>query len=92
MGRMDEHEPDIIRRGPVPVYQQVAAILRRRIQSGKLGPHERLPSESDIVGTFGVSRGSARHAIQVLREEGWIYTRPQMGSFALPREDWPQPS
>lgn len=93
MGRGDnEAEPDISWGGPVPVYEQVAAILRRRIQAGKPGPHERLPSESDIVGAFGVSRGTARHAIRLLRDEGWAYTRPQLGTFALPREDWPQPS
>lgn len=89
---MDEREPDIIWRGPVPVYEQVAAILRRRIQTGKLGPHERLPSESDIVGIFGVSRGSARHAIRVLRDEGWVYTRPQLGSFVVPSDQRPTES
>jgi GntR family transcriptional regulator len=67
----------------VPVYLQVAQILRRRIESGQLGPDDRLPSESEIIGAFGVGRKSARSAIKVLRDAGLVYTIPQRGTYVI---------
>jgi DNA-binding GntR family transcriptional regulator len=66
------------------VYVQVAEFLRRRIVSGRLGPDERLPSESEIQGQFGVGRHTARSATQLLCKQGWAYTVPHRGSFVTP--------
>jgi len=76
-----EDESEIVWRGPVPVYIQVAAILRRRIQKGQLGPDDRLPSESELIEQFGVGRKTARSAVKVLRDEGLVYTISQRGSY-----------
>ena len=67
--------------GPLPPYRQIAAILRRRIESGQYQPDTRIPTESEIVDAFEVARTTARRAIAVLREEGLIYTVPQRGSY-----------
>jgi DNA-binding GntR family transcriptional regulator len=67
--------------GPLPPYRQIAAILRRRIESGKYPPDTRIPTESELVEAFEVARTTARRAIAVLREEGLIYTVPQRGSY-----------
>jgi DNA-binding GntR family transcriptional regulator len=67
--------------GPLPPYRQIAAILRRRIQSGQYPPDTRIPTESELVEAFEVARTTARRAIAVLREEGLIYTVPQRGSY-----------
>jgi GntR family transcriptional regulator len=67
--------------GPLPPYRQIAAILRRRIESGQYPPDTRIPTESELVETFEVARTTARRAIAVLREEGLIYTVPQRGSY-----------
>ncbi len=40
----------------VPVYVQLAGILRDMITSGQVRPHERLPSISYLVQTYGVCR------------------------------------
>jgi GntR family transcriptional regulator len=72
---------EIIHGGPVPVYQQLASILRELITSGELARDQALPSESYLVQEYGVSRASARHAVAVLRDEGLVYTVPQRGTF-----------
>jgi DNA-binding GntR family transcriptional regulator len=76
------HGADEIRAdGPVPIYRQIAGILRRQIESGEMEADDRLPSESDLVGTYGVSRVTARRAVDLLRSEGLVYTVPQRGTF-----------
>jgi DNA-binding GntR family transcriptional regulator len=67
--------------GPLPPYRQIAAILRRRIESGQYPPDTRIPTESELVEAFEVARTTARRAIAVLRDEGLIYTVPQRGSY-----------
>jgi GntR family transcriptional regulator len=67
--------------GPLPPYRQIAAILRRRIESGQYQPDTRIPTESELVDAFEVARTTARRAIAVLRDEGLIYTVPQRGSY-----------
>jgi GntR family transcriptional regulator len=74
---------EIVHGGPVPVYQQVASILRERITSGDLTRDQALPSESYLVQQYGISRASARHAVAVLRDEGLVYTVPQRGTFVV---------
>jgi DNA-binding GntR family transcriptional regulator len=73
-------EGEIDRHDPIPIYQQVAAIIRRSIESGELAPRSPVPSESYLQQRYGISRGSARKAIELLRDEGLIYTIPQRGS------------
>ena len=72
-----------------PVWKQVADILRERIRSGTYQPRQPIPSETQIVGEFGIARGTARKIVAALREEGLIYTVPQMGSFVAPDSEDP---
>jgi GntR family transcriptional regulator len=76
-GRVDRIDPI----AAVPPYRQIAAILRRRITAGKYPPHSRIPTESELVEEFEVARSTARRAVEVLREEGLIYTVPNRGSY-----------
>ena len=71
---------------PVPVYGQLAAILRARIERNEFPPRQPLPSESQLMGEYGVSRGSVRHALQVLAEEGLTVTIQGRGTYVLPLE------
>jgi GntR family transcriptional regulator len=66
-----------------PPYQQVAAILRARIERGQIT--NRLPGERDLQAEFGVALITARKAIKLLREEGLIRTVPGWGSFVKDR-------
>jgi GntR family transcriptional regulator len=57
-----------------PRYQQIAATLRARIESGDLAPGEALPSEAEMLELFDVSRITIRNAIKLLRAAGLITT------------------
>ncbi|UJB43626.1 winged helix-turn-helix domain-containing protein [Streptomyces sp. A1-5] len=70
---------------PEPPYRQIAADLIRDIQSGALAVDRRVPSESALMQTYGVARNTARHAVSYLRDEGWVYTLPQRGTFVRDR-------
>lgn len=72
--------------GPTPVYLQLADLLTQRIERGELLPNRPIPSETQLQQEFGVARGTARHAIAVLRERGLVFTVPQRGTFVSPRE------
>jgi len=69
---------------PVPLYAQVAAVLRTKIESGELRHLDPLPSEKSIEQEHGVSRDTARRAIRMLRDEGLVFTIPQRGTFVGP--------
>lgn len=65
----------------MPVYRQLAAILRERIESGGLGPGAPLPSETYLMGEHGISRDSVRKALDILRADGLVITVQGKGSF-----------
>jgi GntR family transcriptional regulator len=71
-------------------YRQIAAWLRARIEAGEFGPDDPLPSEKNLVGTFGVARETARKAVQVLRDEGIVRTVPQRGTYVVQPADRPR--
>jgi GntR family transcriptional regulator len=63
---------NIRRSGPVPLHHQIAAQLRREIQSGRLRPGDPLPPEGELMARFGVARGTIRQALSALRADGTI--------------------
>jgi DNA-binding GntR family transcriptional regulator len=69
----------------VPPYQQVAAILRARIESGELAPKSRLPSIKDLVDTYGIARTTAAKALKVLVAEGRAEVVPGWGTYVTER-------
>ncbi|MFC9159509.1 GntR family transcriptional regulator [Streptomyces fungicidicus] len=66
---------------PGALYQQVAAAIREAILSGEFAPDSPLPSESQLITRYGVSRPTVRNAIAALRAEGLIDVRHGKGSF-----------
>jgi GntR family transcriptional regulator len=69
-----------------PRYREAADALAERIGSGDLGPHTRLPSERTIADQFGLSRMTARQAVEHLVRRGLVYRRPGSGTYvAAPR-------
>jgi DNA-binding GntR family transcriptional regulator len=63
------------------VYVRVANDIAARIFSGELSPGTRLRSERDLATHYGVSYGTVRRAMQVLREQGLILTIHGRGTF-----------
>ncbi len=67
--------------GPEPRWLQIAERLRAGIQSGHFAPGSHLPSESELNSLFGVSRTTARAALDKLRHEGLITRQSGKGSI-----------
>ena len=67
-----------------PRYRQVAAELERAIANGGLRPHDRLASERAIAEKHGLSRMTARQAVELLVRRGTVYRRPGSGTFVSP--------
>lgn len=78
---MGDVEPVVEHDSAVPVYRQIADILRREIIRGKLAPGSRVPSESTLTQEYGVSRDTARKAVAVLREMDLVVTTPGKGTY-----------
>lgn len=66
---------------PEQLYLQIRKILVTAIQERRLLPGQQVPSATSIARQAGVSRMTARHAMDALVKEGWIYTVPGKGSF-----------
>ena len=64
---------------PDPLYEQVAAEIRRAIAEGEAGPGERLPLAKDLATVLGVNRNTVLRAMRVLREEGLLEFRRGRG-------------
>jgi GntR family transcriptional regulator len=71
---------------PTPLYIQLANILRDMIKSGELQPRAPLPSESYLQQEQGVSRGTVRMAVAILRDEGLVVTIGGRGTFVIPKD------
>ncbi|NUW39076.1 FadR/GntR family transcriptional regulator [Nonomuraea rhodomycinica] len=65
--------------------QRLVDTLTARIREGVVRPGERLPTESSLVETYGVSRTVVREAISRLQAAGLVETHHGRGTFVLAR-------
>src|SRR6202051_878207 len=68
-----------------PLYLKVKRHILDNIGSGKWATSARVPSENDIVKSFGVSRMTANRALRELRDEGVLVRIAGVGSFVADR-------
>lgn len=61
--------------------EQVSGALQAQIRAGEMAPGDRLPTESQLAESFGVSRTVVREAIARLRSDGLIESRQGAGMF-----------
>src|SRR5487761_526953 len=65
----------------LPLYHQVAGILRQRIEEGVYPAGVRLNSEDELAVEFDVSRATVRQAMGELATEGLVVRRRGRGTF-----------
>jgi AcrR family transcriptional regulator len=64
---------------------RIAAELRERIRSGDLAPGARVPSTRELTRSYGVALATAARALALLRDEGWVVTRPRSATVVAAR-------
>lgn len=69
----------------VPLYRVLAKRLEQEIRTGHFRVDEALPPERELVASHGVSRVTARKAIDVLVAQGLVQRRHGSGNFIAPR-------
>jgi len=81
------------RHAPVPLYFQIAESLRRTMRTQKMRPGDLLTTDERIQRDFGVSRATARKAIDELVDEGLVERITGKGTFVTkPRLQVPLPA
>ncbi|MEM1380635.1 MAG: GntR family transcriptional regulator [Pseudomonadota bacterium] len=63
-----------------PLYQQVYDLLRGHIVSGRLKLHDRLPAEQELTQLLGISRITAKRAMQELALAGLVRRQRGIGT------------
>lgn len=64
-----------------PAYLQIADDIRQQIMDGALQAGDRLPSEAELMGDYGVSRIVIRNAMEVVQNEGLVIKQQGRGTF-----------
>lgn len=63
-------------------YEKVKIYLKSGLEKGKWRPGEKMPSESDLIGRFGVARMTVNRALKELEAVGLVERRQGSGTFA----------
>jgi DNA-binding GntR family transcriptional regulator len=61
-------------------YVQVSEMIRARVVDGRWGP--KLPTRQQIANELDVSHMTVQRAVDLLKEEGFLYSVPGRGVFA----------
>lgn len=69
-----------------PKHRQVYESLRGQIRSGRWKPGDRLPSEADLVRSFGASRITVGRAVRELQTAGLVVRRAGSGTYVRTRQ------
>jgi GntR family transcriptional regulator len=64
-------------------YVKVAEDIAARIASRELATGARLLGEKELAARYGVSYGTVRHALKILRERGLVRTIHGRGTFVV---------
>ncbi|HCA84514.1 MAG TPA: GntR family transcriptional regulator [Streptomyces sp.] len=67
------------------VFRQIADQLREAIDKGRFTEGAKLPSESELVEHFTVSRMTVRNALGILQSEGLVSSEHGKGVYVRPR-------
>lgn len=79
----EDLESDATTKGPK--YKRIYLALRQALADGIYSPGNKMPSESELVESFGASRPTVRRALAQLESEGFIERHMGAGTLVLPQ-------
>ncbi len=65
----------------IPLYARIKDHITAQIRSGALAAGARVPSENELVESFGISRMTVNRALRELTSEGFVARIPGVGTF-----------
>lgn len=65
----------------VPLYLQIATLIRRRITSGQWAEGYQIPTLEDLMAEFGVGRVTVRQALDIIERDGLVRRQRGRGTF-----------
>ena len=74
------------RKSSTPLYRQLDALMREKVQSGEWQPNEIIPSENELARQYGLSRMTARMVMTQLTQEGLLYRVRGKGTFVAEKK------
>ena len=66
-----------------PLYIQLREVIRNKIEDGEYAPGTAIPSENQLMETYGLNRISVRSALSALEYEGLLKSVQGKGVFVL---------
>lgn len=77
---------DLVRSSEGTLHRQIYGALVEQINRGYVKPGDRMPTESELMERYAVSRATARRALDDLRRDNIVERQPGRGTFvAQPR-------
>jgi DNA-binding GntR family transcriptional regulator len=75
------------RDAPLPLSQQLAAVLRAEIQSGARSPGSRLPTIMQLAAEHQIATATVVKALAILKREGLVTGSTGHGTFVAEHAD-----
>lgn len=70
----------------LPLYCQLADILKEKIETSEWAENSKLPTERELCDMYDISRATVRQAMQDLETHGYIYKSQGLGTYVKPRK------
>ncbi len=68
-------------------YIEISKEIISKIESGELSPGDKVPSENDLIKTYGISNTTARKSLSEIENRGWARRIKGKGTFVLNRTE-----
>ena len=72
--------------GELPLYQQLAELLKEEIHAGRYKQGQKLPTELELCELYHVSRNTVRGALQQLEKENLLLRQQGKGTFVCKKK------
>ncbi len=73
----------------MPLWRQLAAILRARIEDGTYPEDTAIPSLIRLADEFDLAEDTVRKAVDSLKREGLLAGTPGRGTYVVPEDQRP---